>query len=106
MGGCSITRTKIRGIIEGMKLAWSHGVRKLKVQSDSLCAIQILQKTTDEDHQHARTVCVFSAICCSEMRSVSQYREGNFLVYSIVTKGHGLSFGTHPVEASNPVVAH
>ncbi|CAN1196438.1 hypothetical protein LINPERHAP2_LOCUS43570 [Linum perenne] len=55
-----------------MKLAWSHGVRKLEVQSDSLCAIQILQKTTDEDHQHAGMIYVFSTICCSEMGSVSQ----------------------------------
>ncbi|CAN1196441.1 hypothetical protein LINPERHAP2_LOCUS43570, partial [Linum perenne] len=34
------------------------------------------------------------------------YREGNFLAYSIVAKGHSLSFGTHSVEASDPVMAH
>ncbi|CAN1270140.1 hypothetical protein LINPERPRIM_LOCUS13817 [Linum perenne] len=31
---CSITRAELRAIVEGLKLAWSIGIRKLAVQTD------------------------------------------------------------------------
>ncbi|CAN1860132.1 Putative ribonuclease H protein At1g65750 [Linum perenne] len=101
MGGCSITRAEIRGIIEGMKLAWSHGLRKIEVQTDSLCAIQILQMTANDDHQHAGLVCIFKDMIQWDWEvSIRHiYREGNFLADSLAAKGHSLSFGTHLVEA-------
>ncbi|CAN1295022.1 Putative ribonuclease H protein At1g65750 [Linum perenne] len=41
-GTCSIMRAELRGIIEGMKLAWDKGIRKLSIQSDSRAAVQML----------------------------------------------------------------
>ncbi|CAN0871969.1 Putative ribonuclease H protein At1g65750 [Linum grandiflorum] len=49
---CSITRPEMRGIVEGRKLAWSLGIRKIRVQSDSATAIAILSKGSSLDHQH------------------------------------------------------
>ncbi|CAN1135713.1 hypothetical protein LINPERHAP2_LOCUS9015 [Linum perenne] len=31
LGVCFITRAEIRGIIEGIQLAWNHGVRRLAI---------------------------------------------------------------------------
>ncbi|CAN0846217.1 Putative ribonuclease H protein At1g65750 [Linum grandiflorum] len=31
LGCCSITPAEMRGIVEGLKLAWSLGIRKIKV---------------------------------------------------------------------------
>ncbi|CAN1761448.1 hypothetical protein LINPERHAP1_LOCUS7907, partial [Linum perenne] len=53
LGQCSITRTKIRGIVEGMKLVWDKGIQKIVVQTNSFTAIQIIQKVDNHDHQHA-----------------------------------------------------
>ncbi|CAN0892520.1 hypothetical protein LINGRAHAP2_LOCUS17584 [Linum grandiflorum] len=53
LGCCSITRVEMRGIVEGFKLAWSLGIRKLRVQSGYATAIAILSNGSLLDHQHA-----------------------------------------------------
>ncbi|CAN1129006.1 Putative ribonuclease H protein At1g65750 [Linum perenne] len=42
LGSCSITRAELRGIIEGMNLAWEKGIHKLCIQTDSRAAVNIL----------------------------------------------------------------
>ncbi|CAN1788923.1 hypothetical protein LINPERHAP1_LOCUS18257 [Linum perenne] len=42
LGTCSIMRTELRGIVEGMKLIWESGVRKLLIHTDSKAAIDLL----------------------------------------------------------------
>ncbi|CAN1129879.1 hypothetical protein LINPERHAP2_LOCUS5501 [Linum perenne] len=39
-----------------MNLAWNKGIRKLAIQTDSKCVVQLLQKIGNEDHQHAGLV--------------------------------------------------
>ncbi|CAN0905151.1 hypothetical protein LINGRAHAP2_LOCUS23499, partial [Linum grandiflorum] len=34
LGCCFITRAEMRGIVESLKLAWSLGIRRIRVQSD------------------------------------------------------------------------
>ncbi|CAN0906593.1 Putative ribonuclease H protein At1g65750 [Linum grandiflorum] len=50
---CFITRAEMRGIVEGLRLAWSLGIRRNRVQSDSAAAIAILSNSASLDHQHA-----------------------------------------------------
>ncbi|CAN1247500.1 Putative ribonuclease H protein At1g65750 [Linum perenne] len=52
IGDCSITRVEIRAIVEGTKLAWSLGIRKLKIESDSSTEISLLITKEDVNHQH------------------------------------------------------
>ena len=49
----------MRGIVEGLKLAWSVGIRKLMVQLDSMTAITILSNVSNLDHQHVVLVMQF-----------------------------------------------
>ncbi|CAN0917808.1 hypothetical protein LINGRAHAP2_LOCUS30527 [Linum grandiflorum] len=49
---CSITRAEMRGIVEGLKLAWYLGIRKIRVQLDSATVIAIITKGSSLDHQH------------------------------------------------------
>ncbi|CAN0861256.1 Putative ribonuclease H protein At1g65750 [Linum grandiflorum] len=51
LGCCSITRAEMRGIMEGLKLAWSLVIRKIRVQSDSAADIAILSNGSLLDHQ-------------------------------------------------------
>ncbi|CAN1155597.1 hypothetical protein LINPERHAP2_LOCUS20495 [Linum perenne] len=45
IGVCKITRAEIRGILEGMRLAWERVVRRLAIQTDSACAVQNSDKS-------------------------------------------------------------
>ncbi|CAN1799592.1 hypothetical protein LINPERHAP1_LOCUS22175, partial [Linum perenne] len=51
-GNCSITRAKLSSIVQGLKLAWAIGIRRITIQSDSRTAISILQNAAT-NHQHA-----------------------------------------------------
>ncbi|CAN0920858.1 Putative ribonuclease H protein At1g65750 [Linum grandiflorum] len=56
LGSCSITRAEMQAIVDGLKLAWSLGIRRIRVQSDSRTAIAIFAKDSELDHQHAALV--------------------------------------------------
>ncbi|CAN1143084.1 Putative ribonuclease H protein At1g65750 [Linum perenne] len=107
LGSCSITRAEIRGIVEGMNLAWERGVRHLAIQTDSRCAVQILSNQNNVDHQHAGLVKLFTKLLERDwIVSLSHvYRESNFLADSLAALGHASPFGTHFIEASDPSVA-
>ncbi|CAN1818654.1 Putative ribonuclease H protein At1g65750 [Linum perenne] len=53
LGTCSIMRAELRGIVEGMKLAWERGVRKLLIQTDSREAVDLLSSLENRNNQHA-----------------------------------------------------
>ncbi|CAN1758812.1 Putative ribonuclease H protein At1g65750 [Linum perenne] len=56
LGKCSITRAELRGAVSGLQLAWERGYRKIQLQLDSQCAVQLLQGDDLEDHTHAATI--------------------------------------------------
>ncbi|CAN1835861.1 Putative ribonuclease H protein At1g65750 [Linum perenne] len=56
LGVCSIMRAELRGIIEGMRLAWSMGIRKLRIQTDSKAAVEMLSKFNTQNNQHASLI--------------------------------------------------
>ncbi|CAN0857262.1 Putative ribonuclease H protein At1g65750 [Linum grandiflorum] len=59
LGSCSITRAELRAIADGLQLAWTLGIRRIQVQSDSMAAIAILAKDSELGHQHATLVLHF-----------------------------------------------
>ncbi|CAL1376978.1 unnamed protein product [Linum trigynum] len=60
LGMCSITRTELRGVVEGLQLAWNLDHRCIRVELDSQCAVQLLSKPDTSDHQHAAIIQRFS----------------------------------------------
>ncbi|CAN1163136.1 Putative ribonuclease H protein At1g65750 [Linum perenne] len=108
LGGCSITRAELRGILEGMNLAWNCGVRKLMIQTDSACAIQLLRDMRNYDHQHASLMLQFEEMLKHDWEVKMQhiYREGNFLADHLANIGHLFPFGLHLIDSSTPAVAH
>ncbi|CAN1177321.1 Putative ribonuclease H protein At1g65750, partial [Linum perenne] len=56
LGKCSITRAELRGAVSGLQLAWERGYRKIQLQLDSHCAVQLLHGEGLEDHAHAATI--------------------------------------------------
>ncbi|CAN0824718.1 Putative ribonuclease H protein At1g65750 [Linum grandiflorum] len=87
LGCCSITRAEMRGIVEGLKLAWSLGIRRIRVQSDSATAIAILLNGSSLDHQHI-------------------YREANCAADYLANLGHSFMFGFHIVNLLDGGLSH
>ncbi|CAN1322248.1 Putative ribonuclease H protein At1g65750 [Linum perenne] len=56
LGKCSITRAELRGAMSGLQLAWERCYRKIQLQLNSQCAIQLLQAEGLDDHAHAATI--------------------------------------------------
>ncbi|CAN0829758.1 Putative ribonuclease H protein At1g65750 [Linum grandiflorum] len=100
LGRCSITRAELWGIIDGMEIAWNNGCRRIAIQTDSTCAVQLLQATDKHDHQHAALVLKYW-----EISIIHIYREGNFMADSLANEGHSLSFGLHLLDDRHPAVA-
>ncbi|CAI0433245.1 unnamed protein product [Linum tenue] len=49
----SITRAELRGAVEGLPLAWDAGYRHVRLEIDSVCALQLLRSTDSNKHRHA-----------------------------------------------------
>ncbi|CAN1791724.1 Putative ribonuclease H protein At1g65750, partial [Linum perenne] len=107
LGVCSIIRAELRGIIEGMHLAWNYGIRRLAIQTDSAYAVQILTNHKNSDHQHASLACSYLDLTMRdwEVSLTHIYKESNFMADSLAAKGHVSLFGTHLVEEGDPFVA-
>ncbi|CAN1304300.1 Putative ribonuclease H protein At1g65750 [Linum perenne] len=60
LGTCSIMRAELRSIIEGTKLAWDIGIRKLSIQSDSEAAVRLLTSPGNDNNHHSSLILQFS----------------------------------------------
>ncbi|CAN1162503.1 Putative ribonuclease H protein At1g65750 [Linum perenne] len=88
LGKCSITRAEIRGALEGIRLAWIRGFRKVQVQIDSEAAVAILLDSSQTiDHRHV-------------------YREANKAADYLANLGHSLDRGCHSVPLTDCNLAY
>ncbi|CAN1167928.1 Putative ribonuclease H protein At1g65750 [Linum perenne] len=69
-------RAEIRGIVEGMRLAWERGIRKLSIQTDSRAAVALLTAEDDRLHRHI-------------------YLEANYAADYMANMGQSLDLGVH-----------
>ncbi|CAN1142459.1 Putative ribonuclease H protein At1g65750 [Linum perenne] len=107
-GSCSITRAEIRGIVDGLEIAWQAGFRHVAVQTDSKCALQILTNSTDTDHQHAAAILKFQELTKRDwtLKMNHIYREGNALADHLANSAHSMALGLHQIDSSNSAVAY
>ncbi|CAN1191192.1 Putative ribonuclease H protein At1g65750, partial [Linum perenne] len=61
VGNCYI-RAEMKAVVESLKLAWSIGIRKLEVQSDSQAALTLLLDGAQTTHQHMAFVAEFQEL--------------------------------------------
>ncbi|CAI0452164.1 unnamed protein product [Linum tenue] len=52
MGYCS----ELRGVVEGLQLAWNLGYRWIRIELDSRCATQLLEQHNGDTHHHTAIV--------------------------------------------------
>ncbi|CAI0420751.1 unnamed protein product [Linum tenue] len=107
LGICSITRAELRGAVEGLQLAWDRGYRRVRVELDSHCAVQLLHNQST-DHHHAAVIERFHELCARdwEVMCYQIYREGNRCTDFLASRGHSLPLGTHLVPEFDPGLCH
>ncbi|CAN0876636.1 Putative ribonuclease H protein At1g65750, partial [Linum grandiflorum] len=108
LGSCSITRTEMRAIVNGLQLAWTLGIRRIQVQSDSMAAIAILTKVSELDHQHTALVLRFKELCNRqwEVHLSHIYREANNAADYLANLDHSLSYGLHFFDSPDRGLSH
>ncbi|CAN1138632.1 Putative ribonuclease H protein At1g65750 [Linum perenne] len=100
LGKCSITRAELRGAVSGLQLAWERGYRKIQLQLDSQCAVQLLQGDDLEDHTHAATIIMARELLRRdwEVHILHVYRERNHVADYLANMGHSCPLGFHSIE--------
>ncbi|CAI0458485.1 unnamed protein product [Linum tenue] len=108
LGVCSITRAELRGAVEGLQLAWNLGYRRIRLEVDSQCAIQLLRSQDNPDHQHAAIIHRFQEMLQRDWEVTLNhvYREGNKGADFLANHGHSLPLGFHRVSCSFPPFHH
>ncbi|CAI0429676.1 unnamed protein product, partial [Linum tenue] len=91
-----------------LQLAWDTGFRRVCVQIDSHCAVQLLQSTDSSDHHYMATISRFHELLKRDWEvSVNHvYREGNRCADFLADQGHNFSFGFHSFPISDPMLYH
>ncbi|CAN1124680.1 Putative ribonuclease H protein At1g65750 [Linum perenne] len=104
LGKCSITRAELRGAVSGLQLAWERGYRKIQLQLDSQCAVQLLQGYDLEDHAHETMIIMARELLRRdwEVRILHVYRESNHVTDYLANIGHSCPLGFHSIEQFDP----
>ncbi|CAN0913152.1 hypothetical protein LINGRAHAP2_LOCUS27751 [Linum grandiflorum] len=76
----------MRAIVDGMQLAWTLGIRRIRVQSDSMASIAIFANASALDHQYAALVMQFQGAMHRrwEVHHSHIYRETNYATFSLM----------------------
>ncbi|CAN1818158.1 Putative ribonuclease H protein At1g65750 [Linum perenne] len=104
LGKCSITRAELRGAMSGLQLAWERCYRKIQLQLNSQCAIQLLQAEGLDDHAHAATIIKAIELLQRnrEVHIIHVYRKSNHTADYLVNVGHSCPLGFHVLEQFDP----
>ncbi|CAI0401383.1 unnamed protein product [Linum tenue] len=100
LGGGSITRAELMGILQGLRCAWELGVRKVLLQTDSQAAIRIIEAATNTHPHYHIVLQVRRMVQCNwEVRIEHIYRESNMVADFLASTGHDLLVEIHPILA-------
>ncbi|CAN1177217.1 Putative ribonuclease H protein At1g65750, partial [Linum perenne] len=97
IGNFSITRVELRAIVEGLKVVWSLGIRKLAIQSDLRAVVSIIEREGQTTHQHSALVAEFHELCSREwdIYIFHIYREANCAADYLANFGHSFDLSFH-----------
>ncbi|CAI0471250.1 unnamed protein product [Linum tenue] len=104
LGSCSITSAELKGAMEGLKIAWDEGYRKIELNLDSETAISIINNHLDDEHRHGQAAVQFRNLLDRdwEIKISHVYRESNCAADYLANAGHTSPFGTHSFDVCDP----
>lgn len=100
IGVCSIARAELWGVLDGLAVAWEHGVRKVVCEVDSKFVFDLLHEQGMIANDYFNLVWLIRDLLAKEwgveIRHV--YREGNRSTDYMATLAATLSVGVHLYE--------
>ncbi|CAI0584405.1 unnamed protein product, partial [Linum tenue] len=92
--------------VEGLQLAWNLGCRRVRVELDSSCTIQLLESRSTDTHHHTTVVARYQELMRQgwEVTTSHIYRETNKCADYLASHGHSLSPGVHVMTRSVPLL--
>ncbi|RYR30075.1 hypothetical protein Ahy_B01g054901 [Arachis hypogaea] len=110
IGKCTITTAEIWGFYVGIKLATEMRISKLVVESDSKCAVELIQnqKTSVEKHSQSTLIRAIKELLVGLESVVVRhiYREANFCADAFAKAGQEQEDGVHCFKLPPAKVAH
>ncbi|CAL1402632.1 unnamed protein product [Linum trigynum] len=95
LGGGSITRADLLGMLQGLHCAWEMGIRKAILQTDSKTTIQLLESAATT-HPHFTVVSELRQLLQKDWHvRIEHVREGNAVADYLASIGHSRSLGVH-----------
>ncbi|KAL9441410.1 hypothetical protein AB3S75_019988 [Citrus x aurantiifolia] len=95
IGSCSVTVAELWGLYQGLQLAWNSGIRKIKVEIDSRCVLQLVTKPTLEINHYAPLIRAIKDYLKMDWQvSISHiYREANFAADYMASRAFSIPLG-------------
>ena len=97
IGLCSITTADLWGIWEGLNLALDLGFRRVELESDSSCTINLVNQKSPKCHRHTQLVIAIQdllhrdwGVSCNHI-----YREANFAANFMAQYTSTMVLGSH-----------
>lgn len=56
IGHCSVTLAEFWGLFHGLNTAWQHGIRRVMVEIDSQCVVQLVQQSQETTNEYTPLV--------------------------------------------------
>ncbi|CAI0403559.1 unnamed protein product [Linum tenue] len=106
LGGGSITRAELAGIVQGLKLAWELGARKVILQTDSLIEKTLIE-TASHHHPHFFAIAeIWRWLQLPwQVRIDHVFREGNYFADYLASIGHNYPIGVHVFDTTSSALA-
>ncbi|CAL1400097.1 unnamed protein product [Linum trigynum] len=103
LGACTITRAELMGAIQGLRLAWNLGYRKVDLRVDSMVTLGIMNSPGPYEGRYHNLWRQFQSLLHQdwEIRITHIFREGNKAAVFLANKGHSLGLGFHVVDPSD-----
>ena len=99
IGKETITGAELKGIHQGLYLAWELGFRKIIVETDSTAALNLIESSDDSPYTHTKVVREIKNLLrrCLEVRLKHILREANFYADALTLRALNLSISTHMI---------
>ncbi|CAL1375198.1 unnamed protein product [Linum trigynum] len=107
LGGGTVTRAELAGVVYGLHTAWRLGYRKVVAQVDSMVIIQLIKEARN-CHPHFTLINEVRGLLGRDWEVDLQhvFREGNVVADYLASLGHGLPPGDHIIELPCSRLSH
>ncbi|KAL4275656.1 hypothetical protein AHAS_Ahas20G0129000 [Arachis hypogaea] len=108
IGKVTITEAELWAIYMGLKIGIDMGFNKIKVESDSTCAVRLIQNSSTSFHGSTTLIRAIKELQTKpgEFEIDHIHREANFSADELAKHAHSLLVGLHQFVALPPFITH